>query len=83
MIDAHVHFWNYDKIRDAWITDEMKILQQDFLPKDIKPVLKENNVDGDIYYCIDNGQEGAYIFLTGEQYRFIKENYADLLKEGG
>ena len=30
MIDAHVHFWKYNKIKDAWITDEMKILQQRF-----------------------------------------------------
>ena len=31
-IDTHVHFWKYDKKRDAWITDKMKILQQDYLP---------------------------------------------------
>jgi hypothetical protein len=57
-------------------------LEPEFLNM-IKRALKENNVDGDIYYCIDNGQEGGYIFLTEEQYRFIKENYPDLLKEGG
>ena len=49
----------------------------------IRRALKENNVDGDIYYCIDNGQESGYIFLTHDQRKFIKDNYPDLLKEEG
>jgi hypothetical protein len=28
----------------------------------LKKDLKENGVDGDIYYCLDNGQESGYIF---------------------
>ena len=39
-IDTHVHFWNYDKIRDAWITDHMKILQQHYLPQTIAGTLR-------------------------------------------
>src|SRR5215213_828242 len=45
-IDTHVHFWKYDKKRDAWITDEMKILKQDHLPSHLLPTLKRNDVDG-------------------------------------
>ncbi|HEV8270395.1 MAG TPA: amidohydrolase family protein [Chitinophagaceae bacterium] len=45
-IDSHVHFWKYDKKRDAWITDEMKILKQDHLPAHLIPTLKRNDVDG-------------------------------------
>jgi hypothetical protein len=47
----------------------------------LKGALKENKIDGDIYYCIDNGQESGYVFLTSKQYRFVKEQYPDLLKE--
>jgi len=46
IIDTHVHFWKYDKKRDAWITDEMKILKQDHLPAHLLPTLKRNDVDG-------------------------------------
>jgi L-fuconolactonase len=46
IIDTHVHFWKYDKKRDAWITDEMKILKQDHLPAHLLPTLKRNGVDG-------------------------------------
>ena len=45
-IDAHVHFWKYDKVRDAWITNDMKILRQDYVPAHLIPTLKRNNVDG-------------------------------------
>lgn len=45
-IDAHQHFWKFDPIRDAWITDNMSVIQRDFMPDDLSPVLKENNIDG-------------------------------------
>lgn len=46
IIDTHVHFWKYDKVRDAWITNEMKILKQDYLPAHLISTLKRNGVDG-------------------------------------
>ena len=46
IIDTHVHFWKYDRKRDAWITDDMKILKQDYLPAHLIPTLKRNGVDG-------------------------------------
>lgn len=46
VIDAHVHFWKFDKKRDAWITDDMKILQQDYLPEHLSLTAKRNEVDG-------------------------------------
>lgn len=44
-VDTHVHFWHYDKIKDAWITDEMKVLQQDYLPSHLAASLKRNGID--------------------------------------
>lgn len=46
IIDTHVHFWKYDKVRDAWITNDMKILRQDYVPAHLIPTLKRNDVDG-------------------------------------
>ena len=45
-VDTHVHFWKYDKMKDGWITDNMKVLQQDYLPQTISPTLKRNGIDG-------------------------------------
>lgn len=45
VIDAHVHFWKYNKQRDGWM-DDMKILQQDYLPEHLEPTLRRNGVDG-------------------------------------
>lgn len=44
-IDTHVHFWKFDKERDSWITDNMKILKQDYLPTHLSLSLKRNEVD--------------------------------------
>lgn len=45
-IDSHQHFWKYNSVKDAWITDDMKVIQRNFLPVDLWPLLQLNNVDG-------------------------------------
>jgi len=62
-IDSHVHFWHYEKEKDAWITEEMKILQRDFSPTDIAVHLKEHGVDGCVAVQADQ-QERETFFLT-------------------
>jgi L-fuconolactonase len=63
MIDAHVHFWNYNKTRDAWITDEMKVLQKDFLPGDLQNELSENNVEGIVAVQADQSENETQFLL--------------------
>lgn len=46
VIDAHVHFWKYHPVKDAWITDDMAVIQRDFLPDDALEVFAQNGVDG-------------------------------------
>jgi L-fuconolactonase len=45
-IDSHQHFWHYHPVKDAWITDDMKVIQRDFLPADLAPNLRDNNLHG-------------------------------------
>jgi len=45
-IDTHVHFWKYNKKRDAWITNDMKTLQQDYLPEHLAINMKRNGISG-------------------------------------
>lgn len=55
-IDTHVHFWKYNKKRDSWITDDMKILQQDYLPETISASFKRNGIDGCVAVQADQSE---------------------------
>lgn len=45
-IDSHQHFWKFDPVRDSWIDDSMQKIQRDFLPKDLFPLLQQNQFSG-------------------------------------
>jgi len=47
-IDAHQHFWQFDPVRDSWITEEMSVIRRDFLPADLRPILDRNEMDGTV-----------------------------------
>lgn len=73
MIDTHVHFWKYDEVRDAWITDEMKFLRRDFLPEHLRTELKENRVDGVIAVQADQSEkETTFLFELAKKNPEIK-----------
>jgi len=73
MIDTHVHFWDYDKVKDAWITDDMKLLQRDFLPEHLRTELKENKVDGVIAVQADQSEmETTFLFELAKKNPDIK-----------
>lgn len=62
-IDSHQHFWKYHPVKDAWISDDMKIIQGDFLPVDFLPLLQENGVDGCIAVQADQSEEETHFLL--------------------
>ncbi|WP_072931836.1 amidohydrolase family protein [Nissabacter archeti] len=45
-IDAHQHFWRYQPQAYSWISDQMAVLQRDFLPGDLLPLLQQQRIDG-------------------------------------
>lgn len=45
-IDAHVHFWKYDKKIYDWIDSSMKTLQSDHLPEHFALTMKRNEIGG-------------------------------------
>lgn len=72
-IDAHQHFWQFDAIRDAWITDDMRVIRRDFLPEDLKLVLEQNQIDGCV--AVQAAQESAetdFLVQLATEYDFIK-----------
>lgn len=72
-IDAHQHFWKYEPVQHAWISDEMSVIRKDFYPADLEPVLAQNKVDGCIAVQADETEEET-VFLTAlaSKNRFIK-----------
>ena len=73
IIDAHQHFWNFDPVRDRWITDDMKDLQRDWLPSDIENIFRENQVTGSVVVQADPSEnENDYLLDLADQYSFIK-----------
>ena len=62
-IDSHQHFWKYHPVKDAWISDEMNVIQRNFLPEDLKPLLQENGFDGCISVQADQSEEETHFLL--------------------
>ncbi|MBX2923007.1 MAG: amidohydrolase family protein [Chitinophagaceae bacterium] len=72
IIDSHVHFWKYDRKRDAWM-DDMKVLQQDYLPETIAPTLKRNGVDGCVAVQADQSElETRFLTELAKTHPIIK-----------
>ena len=46
IIDAHVQFWKYKKGAYPWITSNMDMLKEDFLPENFSLTAKRNEIDG-------------------------------------
>src|SRR5439155_26674050 len=72
-IDAHQHFWKFDPVRDSWITDDMNVIQKDFLPGDLAPFLQQNGIDGCVVVQSDQSEaENTFQLLHAAQHEFIK-----------
>jgi len=72
-IDAHQHFWLYNAVKDAWITDEMHVIQRNFLPNDIGQTLKDNAFDGVVAVQADQSlQETEFLLELAQVYKLIK-----------
>lgn len=72
-IDSHQHFWKYNPIRDSWINDQMKVIQRDFLPHDLAPILKENIIDGCVTVQADQTEtETQFLLDLAAKNDFVK-----------
>src|ERR1700719_2649131 len=62
-IDSHQHFWRYDAVRDAWITNAMAMLKRDFLPHNLGVELKGNGIDASIAVQADQSENETTFLL--------------------
>jgi L-fuconolactonase len=72
-IDSHQHFWVFDPVRDSWITDDMAVIQRDFLPADLWPVLHANHMDGCVAVQADQSEaQNDFLLQLAAANPFIK-----------
>jgi L-fuconolactonase len=83
-IDAHQHFWLYNPLRDQWIDNDMSILQNDFMPEHLQPILEHYGFQGTVVVQSDQSpEENLFQLKNAEQFNFIKGvvGWVDLLSE--
>lgn len=72
-IDSHQHFWHYDPAKHVWMNDDMTVLKTDYLPTDLKPLLKKCDLDGCIAIQANQAEvENDFLLSLANQYGFIK-----------
>ena len=72
-IDSHQHFWKYNLQKHDWITEDMQVIQRDFLPSDLLPILQKNNIDGCISIQADQTEdETDFLLELSDNHDFIK-----------
>ncbi len=73
IIDSHQHFWKYDPVKHGWINDDMKILQQDYLPENLQKIYQENAVDACVAVQADQSEtETDFLMDLAAKNPFIK-----------
>lgn len=80
-LDSHQHFWKYNPKKHSWITDDMKVIQRNFLPDDLIPILEEHQIAGCVAVQADESfHETAFLLDLTEEHEQIKAvvGWADL-----
>ncbi len=71
-IDAHHHFWKYDPVQYSWISDQMKVIRRDFLPRDLELEIKSAGVNGVVSVQAQQTMEETWRLLKYvDEYPFI------------
>ncbi|MCX2739520.1 amidohydrolase family protein [Pontibacter anaerobius] len=72
-IDAHQHFWQYDALRESWITEEMAAIRRDFMPRDLEPLLQRHRLDGCVLVqSAEPEEENDFLLDLASAHDFIK-----------
>jgi len=72
-IDAHQHFWKYHPVKDAWITDDLKVIKRDLLPNEVASVLAQNSITGCVAVQADQSEaENQFLLGMAAEHAFIK-----------
>jgi L-fuconolactonase len=72
-IDSHQHFWTYNLAEYSWISNEMEILQKNYLPDQLLTELSSVGFDGSIaVQARQSLEETQWLLNLAEHNKFIK-----------
>jgi L-fuconolactonase len=72
-LDAHQHFWRYDKAQHVWMTDAMAALRRDYFPEDLRPLLQQTGFGGTIaVQARQMVEETEWLLALADQHPFIR-----------
>ena len=72
-IDAHQHFWVYNREAYGWINEDMSILRHDFLPNNLEEVIVPLGFEGSIaVQARQTVTETEWLLKLAEENDFIK-----------
>lgn len=72
IIDSHQHFWQVGHFDYPWMSPEVEVLYQDYLPSRLEPILKECDVAKSVLVQASNSLAETYWLLSlAERHPFI------------
>ena len=73
MIDTHVHFWNFDPVKDSWITEEMSVIRKDFKPENLTETYRELQITGCVAVQASQSEsENDFLLTLADKNEIIK-----------
>ena len=72
IIDSHQHFWQVGRFDYPWMTPEVEVLYQDYLPPALEPILKRCGLEKTVLVQASNSlEETRWLLSLADQYPFI------------
>jgi L-fucono-1,5-lactonase len=72
IVDSHQHFWQVGRFDYPWMSPELGVLYQDYLPADLEPLLKRCDVEKTVLVQASNSlAETRWLLSLAEQNPFI------------
>jgi L-fuconolactonase len=72
IIDSHQHFWQVGRFDYPWMSSDVEILYQDYLPRSLKPILEKNGVEKTVLVQASNSlDESRWLLKLASQHSFI------------
>jgi L-fuconolactonase len=72
IIDSHQHFWQVGRFDYPWMKSDNEVLYRDYLPAQLEPVLRENDVSKTVLVQASNSvAESRWLLRLAEENNFI------------
>lgn len=72
IIDSHQHFWQVGRFDYPWMSSDLGVLYQDYLPPAFEPILKTNGVEKTVLVQASNSiAESNWLLDLSDRYPFI------------